>query len=149
MCQTCQISFFLFIKVSTILPCINIYIWYKGWYPDHASVLCIFPLFQSESKRRNTKLFHTNQGSICWADQDWILDYSNSSSLHCSEGSLPAIAGTRTTRTPVFWGYPPPPHDYPYHWVILDFKSKEDKVKVTNLKNSPKFTRDTPSEVAW
>ena len=46
---------------------------------------------------------------------------------------------TRTTRTPAFWGYPPPPHDYPYHWVILDPKLKEDKVKVTNLKNSPKF----------
>ena len=46
---------------------------------------------------------------------------------------------TRTTRTPAFWGYPPPPHDYPHHWVILDPKSKEDKVKVTNLKNSPKF----------
>ena len=40
---------------------------------------------------------------------------------------------------PGFWGYPPPPNDYPYHWVILDPKSKEDKVKVTNLKNSPKF----------
>ena len=68
---------------------------------------------------------------------------------------LPMI--TRTTRTPAFWGYPPPPNDYPYHWVILDPKSKVDKVKVTNLKNSPKFqyeietgiTRDTPSEVAW
>ena len=46
---------------------------------------------------------------------------------------------TRTTKTPAFWGYPPPPHDYPYHWVILDPKSKEDKVKVTNFKNSPKF----------
>ena len=34
---------------------------------------------------------------------------------------------------------PQPPHDYPYHWVILDPKSKEDKVKVTNSKNSPKF----------
>ena len=45
----------------------------------------------------------------------------------------------RTTRTPALWGYPLPPHDYPYHWVILDSKSKEDKVKVTNLKNSPKF----------
>ena len=42
---------------------------------------------------------------------------------------------TRKTKTPAFWGYPPPPHDYPYHWVILDAKSKEDKVKVTNLKN--------------
>ena len=40
------------------------------------------------------------------------------------------LVQTRTTRTP---------HDYPYHWVILDPKSKEDKVKVTNLKNSPKF----------
>ena len=32
-----------------------------------------------------------------------------------------------------------PPHDYPYHWVILDPKSKDDKVKVTNFTNSPKF----------
>ena len=53
---------------------------------------------------------------------------------------------TRTTRTPVFWGYPPPPHDYPYHWVILDPKSKDDKVKVTNFKNSPKFQSD---EYCW
>ena len=64
--------------------------------------------------------------------------------------------GTRTIRTPAFWGYPPPPHDYPYHWIILDPKSKEDKVKVTNLKNSPKFQifefwngHYTLSEVAW
>ena len=48
---------------------------------------------------------------------------------------------TRTTRTPAFWGYPQPPHDYPYYWVILDPKSKEDKVKVTNLKNLPKFQK--------
>ena len=27
---------------------------------------------------------------------------------------------TRTTRTPAFWGYTPPPHDYPHYWVILD-----------------------------
>ena len=40
---------------------------------------------------------------------------------------------------PAFWGYPLPPHDYPFYWVILDPKSKEDKVKVTNLKNLPKF----------
>ena len=46
---------------------------------------------------------------------------------------------TRTTRTPAFWGYPSPPDDHPYYWVILDPKSKEDKVKVTNLKNLPIF----------
>ena len=44
-----------------------------------------------------------------------------------------------TTRTPAFWGYPLPPHDYPYYWVILDPKSKEDKVKGINLKNLSKF----------
>ena len=58
----------------------------------------------------------------------------------------------------LFWGYPPLPHDYPYYWVILDAKSKEDKVKLTNLKNLPKFhiyefwdkfKCDTPYEVAW
>ena len=40
-----------------------------------------------------------------------------------------------STSKPAFWGIPPPP---PY-WVILDPKSKEDKVKVTNLKNLPKL----------
>ena len=54
-------------------------------------------------------------------------------------GNKPLSELTRTTRTPAFWGYPPPPHDYLYHWVILDPKSKEDKFKVTNLKKSPKF----------
>ena len=59
--------------------------------------------------------------------------------------------------------FPPTPHDYPYYWpvhigsqaqsidqfildpkahtinkFILDPKSKQDKVKVTNLKNLPK-----------
>ena len=63
----------------------------------------------------------------------------------------------RATRMPAFWGYPPPPHDYPYYWFILDSKSKQDKV--TNLKNLPKiqilefckktFTHNTSSEVAW
>ena len=37
------------------------------------------------------------------------------------------------------WITPPPPHDYPYYWVILDPKSKEDKIKVINLKNLPKL----------
>ena len=31
------------------------------------------------------------------------------------------------------------PPDYSYYWFILDFKSKQDKVKVTNLKNLPKL----------
>ena len=61
------------------------------------------------------------------------------------ESSIPPLqlrwAGgiTRTTRMPAFWVYPPPPHDYPYYWVILDPESNEDKVIITNLKNLPKF----------
>ena len=50
-----------------------------------------------------------------------------------------SLTKTRTTRTPAFWGYPPPPHEYPFYWFTLDPKSKEDKVKVTNLKNLPKL----------
>ena len=59
---------------------------------------------------------------------------------------------------PTLWGYPLAPHDYPYFCVILDPKSKQDKVEVANLKDLPKveiwifkksFACDTPSEVAW
>ena len=39
----------------------------------------------------------------------------------------------------VFWEYPPLPYDYPYDWFISDAKWKQDKVKVTNLKNLPKI----------
>ena len=48
---------------------------------------------------------------------------------------------TRSARTPTFWEYPPPPHDYPYHWFISDLKSKDDKVKVTKLKYLPKWKK--------
>ena len=29
-----------------------------------------------------------------------------------------AAETTRTTRTPAFWGYPPPLHDYSYYWPV-------------------------------
>ena len=35
---------------------------------------------------------------------------------------------TRTTRTPAFWGYPPPPHDYPHYWIMLGPKSKQGRM---------------------
>ena len=46
---------------------------------------------------------------------------------------------TRETRMPMFWEYPPLPHDYPYYWFISDPKSKQDKLKTTNLKKMPKI----------
>ena len=45
-------------------------------------------------------------------------------------GDKPLSESTRTTRTPAFWGYPPPPHGYPYHWVILDPSHKKTKSKL-------------------
>ena len=35
---------------------------------------------------------------------------------------------TRATKTPAFWGYPPPPHDYPHYWVMLDPNSKLGRI---------------------
>ena len=55
-------------------------------------------------------------------------------------GARTGKKNTRTTRTPAFWGCPPPPHDYPYHWVIhTGSQVKRRQSQVTNLKNSPKF----------
>ena len=36
----------------------------------------------------------------------------------------------------------PPPHNYPYYWFILYPKSKQHKVKFTNLKNLTKLLLD-------
>ena len=45
-------------------------------------------------------------------------------SVNCMKKSAWSVS-TRTTRTPAFWEYPPPPHDYPYYWFISDPKSKK------------------------
>ena len=87
-------------------------------------------------------------GVVKWQDHSMVSPVSNWSAFflfHINQITIPYmqlfwnLILTRTIRTPAFWGYPPPPHDYPLYWVILDPKSKEDKVKVTNLKNLPKF----------
>ena len=102
---------------------------------------------ESDIKRKSTYLFGEISGQEY--HNKIILTNHKKQNLNVSclilQSSLPNTLRpgvkfrTRTTRTPAFWGYPPTPNDYPYHWVILDPKSKEDKVKVTNLKNSPKF----------
>ena len=60
--------------------------------------------------------------------------YRNTQHPHSSQTKR-----TRTTRTPSFWWFSMPPHDYLSDWVILEPKSKEDKIKDTSLKNLPKF----------
>ena len=56
----------------------------------------------------------------------------------CRPGDKPLSQPTRTTRTPVFWGYPRRPmitHDtIDSYWI----PTKQDKVRVTNLTNLPK-----------
>ena len=88
-------------------------------------------------------------------------------SVQASISEVCALAmKTRTTRTPAFWGYPPPPHDYPCYWpvhfesqvhtidqFISDPKSKQgeswkirkhcEKLKFFNFVIN--LTRDTPS----
>ena len=51
---------------------------------------------------------------------------------------------TEETRTTGFWGYPQPPHDYPYHWFILDPKSKQDKSQSYKFK---KFAKKSNLEI--
>ena len=107
-------------------------------------------LFHPECSGLSTRRVNTSHIAVFWRTIDIFHML-----FHCHHGkgtncyNSPSRKGdnvehtqpelTRTTRTPAFWGYPLLPNDYPYHWVILDPKSKEDKVKVTNLKNSLKF----------
>ena len=78
------------------------------------------------------KLIHVSKRGPCF------FRFRNNNSVYAECMNLSRIYLT-LTRTPAFWGYPPAPHDYSFYLVILDPKSKEDKVKVTNLKNLPKF----------
>ena len=97
----------------------------------------------------------TNDDQDLWTEMPSLYNHCSSleTILHETVPQGQAPCETRTTRmNACFWGYPLPPDDNPYYWVILDPKSEEDKVKATNLKNSPKIfefetniTRDTPS----
>ena len=58
-------------------------------------------------------------------------------------GNKPLPKSTRTTRMPAFWGYPLPPHDYPFYWVILSYwipNEKKTKSKLQILKKNSKIT---------
>ena len=49
---------------------------------------------------------------------------------------------TRTTRMPAFWGYPPPPNDYPFYWFTLDPKSNLPKFQILEFWHKH-YTRHT------
>ena len=64
----------------------------------------------------------------------WLGHRATSHYYHITNGHIYAnghmhhLFLTRTTRTPAFWGYPPPPHDYPHYWIMLGPKSKQDRM---------------------
>ena len=59
------------------------------------------------------------------------------------------INTTRTTRTPAFWGYPPPPHDYPHYWVILDPRSsqKNNRSRTENVTERTQFSKSRSNDL--
>ena len=97
-----------------------------------------------------------------WRNYDKFQYFSqNSRNIYITDMSL-----LKQTRTPAFWGYPPPPHDYLHYWpvrfesqiygidqFILDPKSKQgESRKMRKICEKLKFynfvinlTRDTPS----
>ena len=51
-----------------------------------------------------------------------------------------SLLSTRTTRTPAFWGYPPPPNDYPYHWVYIGSQVKRRQSQSYKFKKFAKIS---------
>ena len=78
---------------------------------------------------------------ICVTRPQWVNNYFDKQVIRGAWRSYIVMWNeTRTTRTPAFCGYPPPPHDYPYYWpvhfesqvhtidqFISDPKSKQDE----------------------
>ena len=66
----------------------------------------------------------------------------NPQSTGCNQPKKKTIK-TRTTRTPAFWGYPPPPHDYPHYWVMLDPKSKQGRMDLEDIGQGQRSSHTT------
>ena len=53
-------------------------------------------------------------------------------------------ATTRTTRTPAFWGYPPPPHDYPHYWIP---SQKNNRSRTENVTEQTWFSKSRSNDL--
>ena len=51
---------------------------------------------------------------------------------------------TRTTRTPAFWGYPPPPHDYPRYWIP---SQKNNRSRTENVTEQTRFSKSRSNDL--
>ena len=54
------------------------------------------------------------------------------------------INTTRTTRTPAFWGYPPPPHDYPHYWIP---SQKNNRSRTENVTEQTRFSKSRSNDL--
>ena len=54
------------------------------------------------------------------------------------------ICETRTTRTPAFWGYPPPPHDYPHYWIP---SQKNNRSRTENATERTRFSKSRSNDL--
>ena len=94
--------------------------------PDQHENICVF--FSYCHNARQTEPLYAQFCMFLLAGE-YIYRYVISTNIlawstNCIEVVL-MFSKKKKTRTPAFWGYPPPPHDYPYYWVILDPKSKK------------------------
>ena len=56
----------------------------------------------------------------------------------------PKSISTRTTRTPAFWGYPPPPHDYPHYWIP---SQKNNRSRTENVTEQTRFSKSRSNDL--
>ena len=54
------------------------------------------------------------------------------------------VVPTRTTRTPAFWGYPPPPHDYPHYWIP---SQKNNQSRTENVTEQTRFSKSRSNDL--
>ena len=62
----------------------------------------------------------------------------------CRPGDNPLSEPTRTTRTPAFWGYPPPPHDYPHYWIP---SQKNNRSRTENVTEQTRFSKSRSNDL--
>ena len=48
------------------------------------------------------------------------------------------------TRTPPFWGYPPPPHDYPHYWIP---SQKNNQSRTENVTEQTRFSKSRSNDL--
>ena len=78
-------------------------------------------------QKQNGRHFADNIFKCIFLNENfWILDEISLKYVPSGlNDNMVALVQTRTTRTPAFWGYPPPPHDYPHYWIPSQNKSSQ------------------------